>query len=295
VANNRLPPTGGPSASGQAKIAGIQLAFKGINFILNEINDHIQGQRVREALEKLEPSINQQRVSNESMGTLLMIFYTQIQGHPDSAIQPGAVFSHIETSMGRSRDEAIENWRNEPKLRPGLTRNQNESVQEVWIPAIKPADVGYLRTPFPVQALGRFASSTEAIFQDVEWGGVTGFDDEGTSKVTIDANNPSPLFVVLMPRSVIRWYNGPTELNTDIPLVVRKSSDGTDLTVINLDPWMPGSVTAVPVFPADSTSDSFFSKVIKTRDNLNLLGRYPNFGKVRWIRPENIRVVRTGS
>jgi hypothetical protein len=48
---------------------------------------------------------------------------------------------------------------------------------------------------------------------------------------------------------------------------------------------------AVPVFPADDPTDEFFKKVPKTHDNLDLLGRYLNFAKVRWVPPGNIQVI----
>jgi hypothetical protein len=54
---------------------------------------------------------------------------------------------------------------------------------------------------------------------------------------------------------------------------------------------MWGSASAVPAFPADEATDKLFATVPKTHDNLNLLGIYPNFGKVRWIPPSNVKVI----
>jgi hypothetical protein len=49
VADNTVPEFVPPSAKGQATIAGIQLAFEGVNFVLNLINDHIQKKKVNES------------------------------------------------------------------------------------------------------------------------------------------------------------------------------------------------------------------------------------------------------
>jgi hypothetical protein len=75
-------------------------------------------------------------------------------------------------------------------------------------------------------------------------------------------------------------------------LVIRTTADGSDVTVVDLDPWMPGKVSAAMVFPAADATDQLFAQAPRTRDNLNQLRGYLNFGKVRWVRPENIRILR---
>ncbi|MEP7076048.1 MAG: hypothetical protein ABI878_09565 [Acidobacteriota bacterium] len=291
VADNSLPFVGGPAPRGTAIVGGIQMAFQGVNFALNLINDYIQGQRVKEALAQIEPSVNNDRATNPNFGVLIIIYFTQWEpATPDSLIQPGPAFSHIETATGLSRDEATQKWQTAPALRSGLARTQKEITQEVWIPPIIPAGPSALKTPFPVHSIATFAPAGVATFQGVVWGGVTGFDDETLRTVKLDPGF-SPSFVVLWPRKVLRWYNGGYQVTTDIPLLTQKSSDGTDLTTVDLDPYLWGSASAVPAFPADEATDKLFARVPKTHDNLNLLGVYPNFGKVRWIPPINVKVI----
>jgi hypothetical protein len=293
VADNRLPFEGGPSPRGTAIIGGIQLAFQGINFTLNQINDHIQAQRVREALAQLEPQINRERAADPSMGALLIIFYHQVEAHPDSAIRPGPVFSHIETATGRSFDEARRAWSSQAAIRPGLGPREKEFTQEVWIPPIRPAGVAALRTPFPPMAIGRFASGIASKLQNVNWGGVTGFDDESEVTLRLVAGSTPAEFVILRPPAIINWFNGGIAMSTDIPLVTRTTAGGTDLTVVDLDPWIPfGTATAAMVFPSDDATDLLFRQAPATFDNLSQLRRYTNIGKMRWVRPENIRVSR---
>lgn len=290
VADNRLPMEAGPSARGTAIIGGIQLAFQGVNFVLNQINDHIQAQRVREALAQVEPQINRERAANPSLGVLLVIYYRQVEAHPDSAIRPGPVFSHLETATGRSYDEARRNWSNQPSIRAGLGPRERESPQEIWIPPQRPVGVAALRTPFPPMAIGTFASLK---LQNVNWGGVTGFDDEGEVTLRPMTGSTSVEFVILRPPASINWANDGYSMRTDIPLITRSTADGSDLTVVDLDPWVPfGTATAAMVFPADDTTDQLFNQASATYDNLNQLRRYTNIGKMRWIRPENIRVLR---
>ncbi|MCI0391507.1 MAG: type II toxin-antitoxin system VapC family toxin [Acidobacteria bacterium] len=293
VADNRLPMEGGPSARGTAIIGGIQLAFQGVNFALNRINDHIQAQRVREALAQIEPQINRERAANPSLGALLVIYYHQVEAHPDSAIRPGPVFSHLETATGRSFDEARSNRSNQPSIRPGVGPHEREFTQEVWIPPQRPVGVAALRTPFPPMAIGTFASGTASKLQNVNWGGVTGFDDEGEVTLRLVAGSPQAEFVILRPPAIINWANGGVSMRTDIPLITRSTADGSDLTVVDLDPWVPfGTASAAMVFPADDATDQLFNQAPATFDNLNQLRRYTNIGKMRWVRPENIRVLR---
>ncbi|MCI0335949.1 MAG: PIN domain-containing protein [Acidobacteria bacterium] len=292
VADNRLPQVGGPSPRGTAIGGGIQLAFQGINFVLNLINDSIQEQRVREALAQIEPSINRERAANRSLGVLLIFYFHQTEAPPESLIRPGAVFSHLENATGRSLDEARSNWARQPALRPGTGPNRRTSTQEIWIPPVQPVGVAALRTPFPPSAVGTFASGAASKLQDVEWGGVTGFDDEGETTLQLRAGSTPPEFVILRPPAVIHWFNGTARYNTDIPLVTRTTSDGSDLTVVDLDPWMPGNVSAAMVFAADDATDHLFVQGPPNHDNLNQLRGYVNIGKLRWVRPEYICILR---
>ena len=292
VADNRLPMTGGPSPSGTAAIGGITLALQGMNFVLNRINDEVQGRRAREALAQIEPVINGERAANPSLGVVLVFFYRQVEAPPESLLRPGAAFMHVEYALGQTEDEAVQNWAMKPSIRAGARPGEHIDTQKVWIPPIVASPVTSLRTPFPIAAIGTFASPGLAKLQEVEWGGITGFDDEGETTLRISSARPPLEFAILKPPSVLPWSNGRTWLETEIPLTTRVTADGSSVLVVDLDPWVPGHVSAAMVFPADDRTAEAFAHTRATKDNLGLLRGHVNFGRVRWVRPEQIRVLR---
>ena len=281
--------SGGPSARGVGIGAGIQVVFMGLNFVLGLANDSVQRSRAEEELARIEPALQARRRENPRLGVLLVFFYTQVQAPPDSLIQPGAVFGHIEYGFGINPDEARDAWQAEPALRPGLSPTTSEHRQEVWIPPILAPSVADLRTPFPSVAVAGFASGRTTL-QDVEWGGVTGFDDSGTSSLSGAA---AARFLVLRPPATLSFYAAGSNHDVAIPIENRAAHVGGSIPVVQLDPSFPGSdVTAACVFPADDATAALFATAPRTQDNLNLLGRYVNFRRVRWVRPENVEVVR---
>jgi hypothetical protein len=278
---------GGPSARGTGIVAGVQIAFMGANFVLNLINDHVQERRAREALASLEAVLNERRRRNPSLGLLLIFYYSQVQAPEESLIRPGAVFGHIEHEFGRTRDEALATWRATPALRQGYSSNVSELTQEIWIPPAAPASPALLRTPFPSVGLARFAAG-QTTLQDVDWGGITGFDDEGTTSLSDAA---SARLVILRVPAKLYFYNGGARYDVDIPVEQRTPHAGPSIPTVNLDPVIPGfDVHAAPLFPADDFTDALFATAHATYDNLGQLDHYTNFGKVRWARPENLDV-----
>jgi hypothetical protein len=278
---------GGPSPRGVAIGAGIQLAFMGANFVLNRINDSVQEGRARGELAAIEPAINAARQRDPSAGVLLVFFYSQVQAPDDSIMRPGAVFGHIEFELGHTRDEAFATWIATPALRQGYASNVNELTQEIWIPPSAPASPALLRTPFRTSGLGRFAAN-RTILQDVEWGGLTGFDDEGTTSLS---NAASARFLVLSVPQRLFFYNGTIRSDVDIPVEQRPPHAGPAIPTVNLDPRMPRyDVHAAALFPVDDDTDALFATAPATRDNLGQLDHYTNFGKVRWARPENLDI-----
>ncbi|MGD9045946.1 MAG: S8 family serine peptidase, partial [Desulfobacterales bacterium] len=272
--------------------AGLTVGLMGLNFGLNWLNDRRQQRRVQERLDQLEPAIQRVRQRRPDHGILLEIYYHQVQAPPDSLIRPGPVFSHIEWASGRTRDEARQNKQSQASIRPAPPRGSREQVSRIWIRPLRPSSVGSLRTPFPKAGFGIFAVN-KAILQDVEWGGVTGFDDEGQTRLRLPAS-PTPRFILLDPPRTINWLWGRQWKSKSIPIVRRRTATGRDtVKAVDLDPSNPfGNVAAVPIFPYDDFTDRLFSTAPATDDNLNQLRSYTNIRKMRWVRPENILTVR---
>jgi hypothetical protein len=282
---------GGPSPRGEAKGAGIMLAFMGANFILNIINDYVQQTRAKQALDAIEPGLRSQRQQHPELGVLLVFYYTQYQTPDESLIRPGAAFGSVTFYTGRTRDEARDAWRATPTIRAGVGPNTEEFTQQIWIQLVIPPSVRDIRTPFPSVALATFADG-QSVLQDVEWGGITGFDDEGTSRLSL--GQQSPRFLILRVPNKLHFFNGGIRVDVDIPITQRGAQSGGAIPAVNLDPTIPGfNVSAACVFPADDATDLLFAAAIATHDNLGQLDIYTNFGKVRWVRPEHVKVLQT--
>ena len=271
---------------------GMTVVFMGANFILNTMNDDTQRRRVKEALDAIEPELCSERQRHPELGVLLVIYYTQYQAPEESLIRPGAVFDRVSSFyLGRTQDEARDVLRATPMVHANLGPKTKVLTQEIWVPPIIPPSVRDIRAPFRSVALATFAAG-RSILQVVEWGGITGFDDEGTTRLSLGSQ--SPRFLILQVPSKLSFHNGGFLVDVKIPIIQRNAQSGGTIPVVNLDPVMPGfNVSAACVFPADDATDLLFAAAPATRDNLNRLGIYTNFGKVRWVRPENVRVLQT--
>jgi hypothetical protein len=153
-------------------------------------------------------------------------------------------------------------------------------------------DTATLDTPFPRRQLATFVRGHERL-QDVEWGGVSGFDDLGETPLLADAGQA--IFHVLEPPQEVVFLNGPQRIKVSIPLVTRTSGGGgASLIAVDLDPMLGvfvSRVTAVPVFPANELAQRLFRVTRPTLDNLNQLRGYMHVPRMRWVRPENVAVL----
>jgi hypothetical protein len=259
-----------------------------LNFILSKYLDKVQGDRAREEYDRLQPGLAKIRERRPDLGILLVYFYTQAQPNPESPLVPPAIFGRIETATGLTRDEARADWLSRPHLRAALPKGKDEHTYEDWNPPAQPASVTSIRAPFPSVALATFAPGRSSL-QDVSWGGATGFDDESTSTLRVP-DGVQPRFLILQVPASLRWPAG-GEHTTSIPIEERTSAEGGRIPVVNLDPIMPGNVSAACVFPADDATHDLFETAPATHDTLGQLDGYTNFKQARWVRPENIRLM----
>lgn len=292
VADNSLPEPGAPSARGTAIIGGMQLAFEGVNFVLNLINDYIQRQKVNDALDKIRPQVDSARAANPQRGILLLFYYRQFEAPEDSIIKPGAVFDYVMWGQGVTRDEALQDAFRLPTISRGPGPNERKFSQEVWIPPLKPSSLTIAKCPFQVLALGRFflGNSKKARFQLVEFNYVGGFDDicEKSLDLPDDTNVD---FAVLKAPTEVEWFNINGRHTVDVPVKVAKTVNGNEIKVVDLDPWTPFNAKAVMVFPVDDWGEQVF-KCVPATDHYWLLTNYANFNMIRWVRAENIHLIR---
>lgn len=292
IADNTVPEFVGPSPKGMATIAGIQLAFEGVNFVLNLVNDYIQKEKVTQALDQVRQTIAGERASNPRMGILLLFYYSQYQVSDESLIKPGAVFDHLAWGKGTTRDEALRDALSVPTLSRGVGPSERAFSQEVWIAPLQKSVITAAKCPFRPVAVGRFflGDSNKAKFQQVEFSILGGFDDVVETSVELPANTNVD-FVVLDPPSQIYWYNMNGRQAVQVPLLEDKTANENTIKVVDLDPWSPFHAKAAMVFPVDEWAEKVFGQVSPT-GNCFSLGTYVNFGMIRWVRAKNIHLLR---
>ncbi|UQT60694.1 DUF4157 domain-containing protein [Streptomyces durmitorensis] len=278
----------GPSPRGTAIAQGAVVALQGLNWILKAVNDAIEAERVQAALDLLQPRIAATQLQHPSHGVLLVLFFARFQPVPDSPLVPPMGLTHIEMGSGISLDEARIQWRNVDRWR-NRTPGREVTTQELWIPPPQPAEISSYRTPFDKFALATFTAGTP-ILQDVNWGGVTGFDDEGITSLSSHRETALRFFLLSVP-STIQFFAGSLH-EVSIPVEDRTVATGEAVPAVNLDPIIPGDAAAICAFPADEQTVTAFSTAPATHDNYRQLDRYPNFGMVRWVPPENVTVIR---
>lgn len=294
VADDSLPETGGPSAKGVATINGIQLAFEGVNFVLNLVNDAIQKKKVEEALNSIRGQVSAARTADATLGVLLLFFYTQYQAPEESIIKPGAAFDHVTWGKGVTRDEALRDALSTPTISRGTGPNENRFSREVWIPPLQASAITTAKAPFKPYAIGQFflGDSAEAKFQIVTFDLLSGFDDIREKGVDLPGGRNAQ-FAVLDPPSAIYWYNMNGRQSTSVPLKTRQTANGNSVKVVDLDPWLPTDVTAAPIFPLDDYAQAVFNAAAETGGAGHALsGLYVNFSMMRWIRPYRIHLLK---
>lgn len=282
---SEFPPASGHSPRGEAIGQGVVIVLQGANFILNAINDERQGERARQALAAREPEIARLRTQSPTSGVLVIVYFRQSQGHPDSPLQPGAIFERVEVSSGRDERAAWRALAETPTLRSAVPPNSSEFItQQHWIEAIEPAAPAPPAPPLPTVGLATFASS-KAVLQDVEWSNLEGFDDEGQTTLVIPPGMTPRFHVLELPDeigSVIPRRTRSDLQRTRVPKAVRGG-----FPAVRLDPTLPFTdVVAVALFPADQPTLELFLQARSTRQLGPLLVR--DFDLVRWARPEQL-------
>jgi predicted nucleic acid-binding protein len=289
----RLPHVGGPSPRGQAIGGGIELLLRVINAGANWANDARNQARITEALQARGAQITNRDPSDGALIVLYYLVFEPVGSQQDSIIQPGPVFSHLELYFGRTESEARQAWQNTPAVRPNMP-GRVPNATTLWAPPSVAPAATVLVSPFPRRQLATFVRG-RARLQDVEWGGISGFDDMGETRLSGEESNLR--FHILEPPRTITFANGRHRHTVQIPIVERDSGEGSlCLMAVDLDPFLGyffARVTAVPVFPANADTQRAFQRARATKDNLRQLRSYTNISMLRWVRPENIRALST--
>lgn len=286
------PITFGPSEAGQAKFAAglILLGLIG-NYLKGKVEEK-ENAKAQAAIEQSAGTIQQALDADPGSGVLVILHFVKTVSRQESVVDTPEIFSFMRWGKGPTRDEARRNA--STGLSPAPGDGQAEIRHEVWYkPGDADAAIQSARPPFKVVAYGKFKLDAQrrAKFQAVSFDPTFGFDDEFEQARTIP-ESIDPRFAILQSPLEIIWYNLSGRQTTMIPTLRANTSDGAEVTVVDLDPVVRLGAKALPIFPIDKDCETVFSTVESTRVSGNWLGAYVNMPSVRWIRPENIQITR---
>ncbi len=288
------------NARGQAVGGGSLVVLGGLSSFLNDINEANQRKEIEKQLAAAQADIRRRQAADPTQGVLVLIHF-QVKNKPpqaSAAVNPDPrTFTDLSIQSGRTISEARINVPKGGSIGPGSAIqtwgfSERPETEEKWFPPLIEPKLEDLSTPWKKIAIATFAPGKTEL-QQVEFAGTWGFDDEHSwrSKLSIPEGKKM-LFFVLRPPPVIKWAASAWAVDKHSPpMVSRPTFGGGSIQAVDLDPDWPiiSHTAACPVFPADQSTEDEFSEMHPTIDNGNILyGHYPNFNKVRWVRPENM-------
>lgn len=267
-----------------------------VNWVLRILNDKQQESRAKNDIDAIASQIARQLEADPTQGALVLLYY-EVPTVPDmardSVMQPGNRYAGLlGPFFGRTQDEARkEMWTQQKAIAFNQSQTSTTMTREYWKAPPQPLSVTHLATPFRKVALGTFASGDQAKLQLVSWNGAMGFDDEvWEPPVQLVAGKPVRFFILQPPDEVfVPDASGP--YTVQIPVVARASAEGGDVEVVDMDPGTPLDVTAAMIFPADEASEQILVRG-PTLVNDSGLRQFRNLDKLRWARPENIKILK---
>ena len=278
---------GGPSALGEAKGGAIEFLLALVRQSIFYFGGQTQLSKAQQDVKALGTRIERDRSAQPTRGVLVSLQFIVLEGSPEAA-GSGDAFRYVGYlyGQGATTTEARADQLRHGLIRPGTRANEKYAYQPLWFPPKQLT--GRFQRPFPVIGHGCFVDG-RVWLQDVKWTTLQGFDDEGTSRLAGSGN--SFYFDVLKPPAAIVTAHGGVGA-VRLPVVQRRvGSGGGTIPVVDLDTSI-GSVTAAMVFPADSHTETAFAHTPATQQSpLGTIRGLVNFDRVRWVRPENIRLI----
>jgi hypothetical protein len=295
-------------AAGDAKFRTAEIALRGVNFVIQRINDRIQKRRFDERWAKIGPEVERRLESDPTLGALILVTYSRrskVGAENDSPLEHVSVFEDIGVGYGYTREDARFAYADSKKGGSYKAPKGDEVAVDdsYWIPPKKPVDVSKLRTPWPAIALGTFRQGKEKVTR-VKFSFAFGFDDKMFSREWLNIPaGVTPKFLILSPPAKLDYFDPGAKKwrKKDIPQEYSKKMDTANASIsdpfwrgipaIELDSWInPGDATVVPVYPADNATAKLFQATAAT-DHGGLLSNL-RLELVRWVKPEFIRIIR---
>ena len=289
----------GPSPVGQAVFNGVAVGLKIVDFGVQKINDYVQRKRYDEAWAKLEPSVRKNLADDPTRGVLILAVYStkqKVGAEHDSPLQHTPEFQAINTAYGYTKEDALANYNSTAQANPAGYGKPSAS-EIVWVPPAQAPNVKDLPTPFPKMGLATFVAGRSKLL-DVRWRGVSGFEDDGSTSLSVPAGM-KPKFLILKPPDDIgffwngKWRTKVLDINWEVPEHINgpvPESHMAYVPFVEVDRrW--GYASACMVYPADNDTAQLFQRTSPTKDNLNQLSQY-RLQLLRWVEDENLELNR---
>lgn len=297
-----VPNPTGPDMKGTVRELKRQVtvAFRGVNWVIQKLNGHIQQQNVDEAMSKISKGIEAKLSANPTLGALIVIRFTRPQmvaQDNDSGMTHTHSFLGIEVGYGRTEEEARSDVLgrdsihevNSPRGRP-----LDDMSEKQWIPPTQPVGFGELPTPFAKWGLATFYPGREEV-TNVKWTQALGFDDMmwSKTKVAMPANPSNKvLFQILIPPGEIRYRDGSMIRTKDVSvaestvgMVADAEMKNLHAPCIDLDSWANiNDSVACLIYPANDFSKS----ILEATPKISQSQLIDNFALIRFVKPEKI-------
>jgi hypothetical protein len=214
-------------------------------------------------------------------------------------MQPTASFKRLVSSYGFDREDAWARYNAKDRLSdPG--HGVADSLELHWFPPKQPVDFTKLPTPFPAAGLATFVPGREELIK-MKFSHAGGFDEwlRGSVEKVNTAYDLLTFFYLLPPDKVNYYYNG--ETSEVLPVLVEPPGEVAHgelkhihVPVVQLDSKVnPYNATGVMIYPADNFTAERLADTTRLSGR-DLLKKY-NFEKVRWVKPQKMRVLRVFS
>jgi hypothetical protein len=286
-----------PSATGHAKFQGAALTLKGVNFVLQALNNRLQAERFAERWARLKPTVEGTLDADPQLGALIRVYYSRGKGDNESAIEPVNIFQDVRVAYGLTREDALRRFASQSQM---TQRGHGDVIidDSSWYPPRQAVDIRKVPTPFRSAGLATFRPGKEKLTK-VKFSIVSGFDDKMQSKEVLNVPaGTSPRFLYLLPPDEITYFDFKYKkagVEWDMSLAADTSQASTEVwykgvPVVKLDSWAnPSDATAAMVWPADNATATLFKSTTPTDDG-GLL-KSLNISLMRWVKPEFMQVI----
>jgi hypothetical protein len=279
------------------KTDAVQMSLRGVNWVIQGINDRIQQGRIDERMKQIRPVIEETLERDPTLGVLIVTVFSKrekVGAENDSPLEHTSGFQYVDYEYGRTEEEAFAKMSRQPKLHPAGPGQYTSQKQ--WIPPRQAPSAKDLPTPFHRSGLATFYPGLEELVA-VKFSFAMGFDDKMQSRIKVNDPQQRARFIVMFPPNEVKFFdNGSWRTrSTQVALEKPKQIWHSDLAayyvpVIELDSVLnPYDATAAMVYPADDYTMKLFQPQGRISDG-GLLGNYA-MDLVRFIKPHKMSVI----